>query len=885
MRPAVPTVSASASASVPPQPTPSSSDISAMNNMPPKLVIPAAAISQPQRVKSEASTPKSSGGVTPTPRGRKRGKAAAAAAGSDDEGKEPDGWFLKYQNKALVAELRALQTEVTSLTGERDARRIHSKAALTSVQIIENQWMSMEYTLSQISQHVLQRLDKHSDISDADRTVLIQAANSNFDASTATAGDDVLGCTNVSSPPSTGSGDSIESLPALLHTISRLTKSSLSVVASNGTYQKQQNGDDLEAFSLSIASRTKTLCDIFNAILRQVEKAISLSTTRSNGGNKDDVLSLRQEMLSMKSIVSEQENVAKQLALARDEALLGQRRARRALNRLAAGAELRDVLKVAEPDDDDSKSAINDTKSRNSVTSMDTTTSKKDETLTVAETDSDTAKRLSELDALCDTREKRISELLENQEQLQKKINNLSTPPEPPSPDTIKKSEPYLELKAAKIRSESTIERLTSKRKIAEEGWSEAKGAVELAKKTARELQEKHDRRWTEITKDLDDKKKSVTQKEASHDVTLEHKLRQALEAARLGESTKKALREAEELTENLQDQVNGWKLKFEEAVANGKGSNSNSPVPATPESASHRSHTPSRDRDIPYEKLKRDNSKLRKEVTAVHASRDAAKAKVERAENQCESFAKQNARLLKQAHEKDEVNANALSSILHLKHLAELHAQEKEALEKKAKAASQLALAARLAANAKERLEEEAKKEKEALEEKLEAAELRQKSLFAENTVANAKMRQSSGQVERLEKQMKAARERCEELISVSSAAEEDKTRLAEKLSVAEKELKRGNVIMDDSSRSKKRSRSSDSQFSREELELTIESLMKRLSCPVCDFGQKECMITSCRHMFCKKCIEKNIKNRNRKCPACGARFDAKDVADVFLD
>lgn len=68
----------------------------------------------------------------------------------------------------------------------------------------------------------------------------------------------------------------------------------------------------------------------------------------------------------------------------------------------------------------------------------------------------------------------------------------------------------------------------------------------------------------------------------------------------------------------------------------------------------------------------------------------------------------------MKQAHEKDEINANALSSILHLKHLAELHAQEKDALEKKSKAASQLALAARLAANAKDRLEEEAKKEKE---------------------------------------------------------------------------------------------------------------------------------------------------------------------------
>lgn len=287
-------------------------------------------------------------------------------------------------------------------------------------------------------------------------------------------------------------------------------------------------------------------------------------------------------------------------------------------------------VKVSETDDDDSKFATDDTKSRNLVTSMEAITSQKDETSKATETDSDTAKRLSELSALCDTREKRISELLENQQNLHKKINTLSSPPKPPSPNTIKKSQPYLELKAAMIRSESNIEKLSSKYKMAEEGWSEAKGALYLAKKTASDLQEKHDRRWSEITKDLDDKRKDETSKETSHEVTLEHKLRQALEAVRLGESMKKALKEADGLTENLQYQVNDWKVKFEEAISNGKSSSSNSPVPATPESASHKSHTPSRDRDVPYEKLKRDNSKLRKEVTAVHASREAAKAKVE---------------------------------------------------------------------------------------------------------------------------------------------------------------------------------------------------------------------------------------------------------------
>jgi regulator of sirC expression with transglutaminase-like and TPR domain len=58
-------------------------------------------------------------------------------------------------------------------------------------------------------------------------------------------------------------------------------------------------------------------------------------------------------------------------------------------------------------------------------------------------------------------------------------------------------------------------------------------------------------------------------------------------------------------------------------------------------------------------------------------------------------------------------MNAKSLSTILHLKSLAEQLTQEKEILDQKSKSSAQLALAARLAANAKERLEEEVLREK----------------------------------------------------------------------------------------------------------------------------------------------------------------------------
>jgi E3 ubiquitin-protein ligase BRE1 len=72
------------------------------------------------------------------------------------------------------------------------------------------------------------------------------------------------------------------------------------------------------------------------------------------------------------------------------------------------------------------------------------------------------------------------------------------------------------------------------------------------------------------------------------------------------------------------------------------------------------------------------------------------------------------NARLLKQSTEKDDMNAKSLSTILHLKHLTEQLTKEKENLEQQAKIAGQLALSARLTANAKERVAEEVSKETE---------------------------------------------------------------------------------------------------------------------------------------------------------------------------
>jgi E3 ubiquitin-protein ligase BRE1 len=75
------------------------------------------------------------------------------------------------------------------------------------------------------------------------------------------------------------------------------------------------------------------------------------------------------------------------------------------------------------------------------------------------------------------------------------------------------------------------------------------------------------------------------------------------------------------------------------------------------------------------------------------------------------------NAWLLKQITEKNEMNAKSLSTILYLKSTTEKLVEERDHLGLQMKNASRLALAARLATNTKERVSEELLKEKDNLD------------------------------------------------------------------------------------------------------------------------------------------------------------------------
>ena len=56
-------------------------------------------------------------------------------------------------------------------------------------------------------------------------------------------------------------------------------------------------------------------------------------------------------------------------------------------------------------------------------------------------------------------------------------------------------------------------------------------------------------------------------------------------------------------------------------------------------------------------------------------------------------------------------------------------------------------------------------------------------------------------------------------------------------------------------------------------------------MRCSVCKDRFKDSTITRCFHLFCKECIDENLRNRHRKCPACGEKFGQDDVRRVYFN
>lgn len=484
--------------------------------------------------------------------------------------------------------------------------------------------------------------------------------------------------------------------------------------------------------------------------------------------------------------------------------------------------------------------------------------------------------------------------------------DNNSTPL---SDEQVKQSNLFVELTVKLLVSERKAQTSDEKLEKLRKEWSQALADTEEAQKAMEEMKSKHLKKWKDFSEDRNDgaemsDENAIWKNNAEENIRLQHKLKQAIENVRQAETTRKSLEEAVSMNQTLQAKLEEVKAKYLALQASrsssGNASNSQSSTSGSSSgasstkqkhSSSFSSSNPSGEKNESSEKhekdakLHREFRKIRKELAAAIASKEAAKAKLSTSERERQSLSQANARLLKQAAERDDVNAKSLSTILHLKQLTDQMSKEKDNFENQIKSSQQISLAARLAVNARERVIEEFEKARKDLDLQVKDWEDKFSSVSKQKEMLEGKLTQQKAIMASALKDLEKSKKRCDELACDSTKLDDEKRLLKESLAVAKQQASKAaslsRTLVDKAGIA---NGVTSSGFTADQLSTQVSVLKNRLVCPVCNVRDKNCILLRCRHMFCKHCVEENIKNRSRKCPACGSRFDTKDVADVWL-
>jgi E3 ubiquitin-protein ligase BRE1 len=838
----------------------------------------------------------------------KRQRLPASRHADQDDGDDDhtgSAFYLRQQNKALATELRTLQALTRTLTVERDHRRRICHQAVQALDSLQATWTQLETSLR---------------INVTGTTVSTHPNGWQ---------------TALSTPSLTASGDAPPStLPLPQHPGAEeerspilsveWTKALTQALTSLGTTPSavdtfQASGDDWSTVATNVAARAAVLQE---AILQKQQSrddsgTPSLSLATAPPEFVHELERYRAQTQTLQAQIAE-------LADARERVTIRERQTRRDIYRLASGL-LTSAQLVARFDSTDQ--AVDDDLDlaalQASVRAETRPASPPPPTPTDAPSTGISDAQMAALQAQLQdarqqvaARETSLQELTTKWQDAELRVNALSTKQLTETDTRQLESlastlEKYRVVESESRSLEAQIVRLRSE-------WAQARGNDEAARQSMEDLQSKHRKRWAELASLLatgaptneDVKSPEVADPIAEADfetlrdiltgsrtiVELRHKLNQALGHVRQVETVRDNLRDALVMNETLKQKVDEYRAKANAAIASqatksppssrhgeagissaAKEKESEKPATEKPSSSSS-NHDKS-------DKMHREFRRMRKDLATLTTSKDAAKAKLERSEREKETLLDANSRFLQQIAEKDEMNAKSLSTILHLKQMTEQLSSERDILEQQVKGASQLALAARLATNAKERVSEELVKERLTLDKRVNELEIQLALLNKDLAQKTVECSEATGRMSITKAELEKVLARNNELVEEAEKRETDIRGLVDSANKAEREAREAKGKLDNLTQQSGGDLSAASSSSTvNQLNTQISVLKSRLACPVCHYRDKECIIMRCRHMHCKQCVEERISNRSRKCPTCNNKFSDKDVEDIWL-
>jgi hypothetical protein len=210
------------------------------------------------------------------------------------------------------------------------------------------------------------------------------------------------------------------------------------------------------------------------------------------------------------------------------------------------------------------------------------------------------------------------------------------------SDDDIKRSAIYTETSTKLVTTERQLQEMRLKLDERNEQWAIARGDADSAAKSLEENLAKHKKRWSELTGEEDsenggdhDNMPDERVYQAKQIAELEHKLNQALENVRQADTVRDSLETAISMNESLTVKLEQIKVKHASEMACA-GKTEQSLVTAslsvakeTPNKEKIALSTPTLDASK-AEKMYKEHRRMRKEVDAARASKEAAKARQE---------------------------------------------------------------------------------------------------------------------------------------------------------------------------------------------------------------------------------------------------------------
>jgi len=483
---------------------------------------------------------------------------------------------------------------------------------------------------------------------------------------------------------------------------------------------------------------------------------------------------------------------------------------------------------------------------------------------------------------LAECRLKQLQEAYEQKVELEGRITELSAQISSQTTSSEKDTDAVLELRLEKMSEQLLLEQELSARERSRRGELErsvAEMIVEL--RSLEELMEQEatrDRKRWEAR--LQESAMALQAAQMDSD-TLRFRVEQCLESARRSNSYKAQVEEYKSLYRSMQTQVERLKTELIRSKKSLDRERAESRRKFKDKDLDDLKRLSAGEKERRIHHLQEELRRLKIELDDSKTMNEGLITEVESLSTTFEDLTGQSLRLLTQIGEKEDANAKLMSE--HIKLSQQLSGPAREEQSR----AEQRARVAEQTQRLQEALVLKALERERFLEQKILAIEEEKKQILEEAQNATlAAQRAKDVNIEfekrfmKSQEQMGTIRARCQELASAASASELVKAQAEEQVAIAQRKVEKSLQKLGKLQSQQPCSKPAEDYILQEE----IKELKKMLQCSVCHDRRKNVVISKCFHMFCKECVQENLKVRSRKCPACGRPFGQDDVHNIWM-